>query len=217
LLFSFTGMAGTTLTLEESIDIALKNSIVLNMAREGSKGAVAQKNEAMTGFLPKFSTSYNYTRLNEEPFTRFQGIRSGRPLSFMNGLEVPMGTKDNFNWVIEARQPLFAGGGIWANYQASRIGEDIARQEETAKYQDVVQEVKVAYFNVLRAQKIQEAANQSVEMLKAHRDVAENYFHVGMIPKNDLLYAEVELANGRQAQVRAQNAVDLAKSRLNTV
>ncbi|MEN6422059.1 MAG: TolC family protein, partial [Smithella sp.] len=155
-VYPSTVFAGTTLTLEESIDIALQNSIVLNMAREGSKGAVAQKNEAMTGFLPKFSTSYNYTRLNEEPFTRFQGLPAG-PLSFMNGLEVPMGTKDNFNWVIEARQPLFAGGGIWANYQASRIGEDIARQEETAKYQDVVQEVKVAYFNVLRAQKIQEA------------------------------------------------------------
>jgi len=216
LLVSFTGIAGSPLTLEESVDIALKNSLVLNMAKEGSKGAAAQKKEAMTGFLPKFSTSYNYTRLNEEPFTRFQGLPAG-PLSFMNGLEVPMGTKDNFNWVIEARQPLFAGGGIWANYQASRIGEDIALLEETAKYQDVVQDVKTAYFNVLRAQKIREAANQSVEMLKAHRDVAENYFNVGMIPKNDLLYAEVELANGRQAQVRAQNAVELAKSRLNTV
>ncbi|HNZ65713.1 MAG TPA: TolC family protein, partial [Smithella sp.] len=36
-------------------------------------------------------------------------------------------------------------------------------------------------------------------------------------PKNDLLYAEVELANGKQALVRAQNAVELAKSRLNSL
>jgi len=56
-----------------------------------------------------------------------------------------------------------------------------------------------------------------VEMLKAHRDVAENYFKVGLIPKNDLLFADVELANGRQALVRTQNAVELAKSRLNTL
>ena len=45
----------------------------------------------------------------------------------------------------------------------------------------------------------------------------ENYFKVGMIPKNDLLHAEVELANGKQSLVRAQNAVDLAKARFNTV
>ncbi len=127
------------------------------------------------------------------------------------------GTKDNYNWVIEAKQPLFAGGGILANYQASSIGEDVARLEETAKNQDVVQEVKIAYFDILRAQRIQDAARQSVEMLSAHRDVAENYFKVGMIPKNDLLHAEVELANGKQALVKAQNAVDLTKARFNTV
>jgi outer membrane protein len=208
--------AEAPLTLEESIDIALKNSIVLNIAKEGSKGATAQKKEAITGFLPKFSTSYSYTRLNEDPFSRFQGLPPG-PLYSMNGMEIPVGTKDNYNWVIEAKQPLFAGGGILANYQASIIGEDIARIEETAKYQDVVQEVKIVYFNILRAQRIQETAQQSVEMLTAHRDVAQNYFNVGMIPKNDLLHAEVELASGKQALVRSRNAVELAKSHFNTV
>ena len=204
------------LTLEASIDAALKNSIVLNIAREGTKSAVAQKKEAMTGFLPKFSTSYSYTRLNEAPFTMFQGFPEG-PLYGMNRTEIPVGTEDNYNWAMEAKQPLFAGGAILANYQANSIGEDVARLEETAKIQDVVQEVKIAYFNILRAQKIRDAARQAVEMLKAHRDVAENYFQVGMIPKNDLLYAEVELANGNQTLVRTQNAVELAKSRFNTV
>ena len=55
------------LTLESSIDIALGNSIALNIAKEGLNNATAQKREAITGFLPKFSTSYSYTRLNEEP------------------------------------------------------------------------------------------------------------------------------------------------------
>jgi len=44
--------AQESLTLESSIDIALKNSIVLDIAREGVKGATAQKREAITGFLP---------------------------------------------------------------------------------------------------------------------------------------------------------------------
>jgi outer membrane protein len=204
------------LTLESSIETALKNSIVLKIAKEGSESATAQKKEAITGFLPKFSTSYSYTRLNEVPFSRFQGLPPG-PLSSMNGMEIPVGTKDNYNWIIEAKQPLFAGGGILANYQASRIGEDVAHLEEKAQYQDVVKEVKIAYFNILRAQRIQDTARQSVEMLNAHRDVAQNYFNVGIIPKNDLLHAEVELANGKQALVRAQNAVELAKSSFNTV
>src|SRR5450759_1525139 len=181
-LFPYPVSAQEPLTLEASVEIALQNSIVINIAKEGSKGDTDQKREAVTGFLPKFSTSYNYTRLNEAPFSRFQGLPPG-PLYGLNGMEIPVGTVNNYNWVIEAKQPLFAGGGILANYQASRIGEDTALLEEKAQYQDVVQEVKIAYFNILRAQRIQDAARQSVEMLSAHRDVAENYFKVGMIPK----------------------------------
>ena len=166
--------------------------------------------------MPKFNTSYSYTRLNEAPFSRFQGLPPGQ-LYDLNGMEIPVGTKDNYNWTIEARQPLFTGGGLIANYQATKIGEDAAQIEETAKKQDVVQEVKIAYYDILRAQKILETARQSVEMLTAHRDVAQNYFQVGMIPKNDLLHAEVELANGKQALIKASNAVELTKARFNTI
>jgi len=214
-LFPYQVFAEGPLTLESSIEIALKNSIVLDIAREGTKGATAQKREAITGFLPKFNTSYSYARLNEAPFSRFQGLPP--ELYDLNGMEIPVGTKDNYNWTIEARQPLFTGGGLIANYQATKIGEDAAQIEEAAKKQDVVQEVKIAYYDILRAQKILETARQSVEMLTAHLDVAQSYFKVGMIPKNDLLHAEVELANGKQALVKAQNAVELTKARFNTV
>jgi outer membrane protein TolC len=215
--FPYLVFAEEPLTLEASIDTALKNSIVINIAKEGSKGASAQKMEAFTGFLPKFNTSYSYQRLNEAPFMKFVGVPPPLNAIIPNGTELIAGTQNNYNWAIEATQPLFAGGGILANYQANSIGEDAAHLEETAKYQDVVQEVKVAYFNILRAQRIQDATRQSVEMLSVHRDVAENYFNVGMIPKNDLLHAEVELANGKQSLVRAKNAVELAKSSFNTV
>lgn len=214
-LFPHPVFAQEPLTLEASIDIALKNSVTIDSAKEGVKAATAQKREAITGFLPKFNTSYSYTRLNEAPFSRFEGLPA--PFSALNGTEVPAGTQNNYNWTIEARQPLFTGGGLIANYQASRIGEDTALLEEKAKYQDVVQEVKIAYYDILRAQKILETASQSVKMLTAHRDVAQNYFQVGMIPKNDLLHAEVELANGKQTLVKAQNAVELTKARFNTV
>lgn len=214
-VMSGAAVAQDTLTLEMSIDIALKNSFTIHYAQEGVKAAAAQKNEAFTGFLPKFNTSYSYTRLNEAPFTKFQGLPA--PYTAMNGLEIPVGTKDNYNWSIEARQPLFAGGSIVAGYQAGKLGEEAAREEEKAKYQDIIQEVRVAYFEILRAQKLAETARQSVEMLAAHRNVAENYFKVGMIPKNDLLHAEVELANGRQNLIRAENAVELTNARFNTV
>src|SRR4030065_2046896 len=67
ILFPGLVFGGEPLTLEKSIEIALQNSLVINIAREGLKGATAQKREADTGLLPKFSTSYSYRRVNEEP------------------------------------------------------------------------------------------------------------------------------------------------------
>jgi outer membrane protein TolC len=200
------------LTLEESIAIALKHSLVINIAKEGTRGAEAQKKEAMTGFLPKFSTSYSYTRLNEEPNFYFPGFPPLMPAGNMI-----TGTVNNYNWVVEARQPLFAGGGILANYEASKVAEDAARVEETAKTLDVVLDVKIAYFNILRMQRLTDTARRQVEMLGAHSEVADNFFRVGLIPKIDMLQAGVELANGKQTLVKAKNAVQLTKARLNTI
>ena len=200
------------LTLAESIDTALKQSVLIHAAKEGVRGAEAQQKEAFTGFLPKFGTSYGYTRLNEDPYFVFPGAPPLIPPGNMT-----TGTKDNYNWNVEARQPLFAGGGILANYEASRLAADIARMEEAAMVQDLVQDVKVSYFNTLKAARILAVAKQSVEQLKAHRDMAQGFFDVGIIPRNDLLYAEVELANGRQFLLRAENGVEMAKAKFNTI
>ena len=200
------------MNLMESIDLALKQSVLLHAAKEGVKGAEAQQKEAFTGFLPKFSSSYSFTRLNEEPTFSFPGAPPLIPAS-----AITTGTKENYNWNVEARQPLFAGGGILANYEASRLGTDIARLDEKAAVQDLVQEVKIAYFNILKTGRILSVAGQSLDQLTAHRDTAQAFYEVGVIPKNDLLYAEVELANGRQFLVRAENGVEMAKSKFNTI
>ena len=47
--------------------------------------------------------------------------------------------------------------------------------------------------------------------------MAQAFYDVGIIPRNDLLYAEVELANGRQFLLRAENGLEMAKSKFNTL
>jgi outer membrane protein TolC len=208
------------MTLSESVDIAVKQSLLVNSAKEGVRGAEAMRREAFTGFLPKFSTSYGYTRLNEEPSFLFPGLSFTIPGP--NSVNIPSatiktGTKDIYDWNIQVRQPLFAGGGIAAYHEASKWGADIARQTELQTVQDVIREVKIAYFNILKAQRILEVAIQSLKRLTAHRDVAAAFHEEGMIPRNDLLRADVELSKGRQSLLRAENGVEMAKARFNTL
>jgi len=209
-------------TLPESVDIAIKQSLLVNSAQEGVRGAEAVRKEAFTGFLPKFSTSYSYTRLNEEPSFLFPGlsftIPGVPPLPVnMPAKTLTTGTKNNFNWNVEVRQPLYAGGGIAAGYEASRAGAEIARKVEQQTILDIVQEVKIAYFNILKAQRVLAVATQSLKRLTAHRDAAGAFYETGIIPRNDLLRAEVELAVGRQYLLRAENGVEMAKAKFNTL
>ena len=204
------------LSLEESIDTAIRQNMLIQASKDGVKGAESQRKAAFTNYLPKLSTSYYYSRVNPAPWAYFPGANLTPTLKIPSSQNI-VGTQDNYAWYLEVRQPLFAGGSIHANYQASKKGEDIAKADESTTTQDIVQEVKIAYFNILKAQKIVDVTRQSVDQLKAHRDEAQSFFDVGLIPKNDLLQSEVRLADGQQSLLRAENSLETAKSRLNTV
>jgi outer membrane protein TolC len=199
--------AGAPLTLEEGIAIALRQSVVIQSAKEGVLASEARRKEAATGFLPKLSTSYSYSRLNEDPF-----IRLDPPI----GTKVT-GTQDNYLWSLDVKQPVFAGGRIKANYDINRLGADASRQEELGTIQDIVLEVKRGYFTILKGKRLVGVAKQSVEQFMAQRDLAKNFYEVGLVPRNEYLQAEVRLADGNQALIRAENSLEMARSRFNTV
>jgi outer membrane protein len=203
---------GKPLSLEASINIALENSLVIRSADEGIFYARAKKKEAGTGFLPMFSASYNYTRLSDDPYVDFPGNPP-----FMPAMTITTGTKDNYTLAFEVKQPIFAGGAIYYNYLANKTGEDVASQEKRQNILTVIEEVKTAYYSILKAAKVKDAAVKSVEMLKGHRDTAKAYYDVHLVPLNDLLRAEVEVANAQRNLLAAENAVEIANANFNTI
>jgi outer membrane protein len=197
------------LTLEQSIDIALKQSVIVQSAREGVTASEARKKEAFTGFLPKLSTTYNYT--HNDPA---QYIKQPPPSPITN---LTIGTQDNYTWSLDARQPLFTGGRLKANYDISRLGLDASKQEEMGTVQDIVLEVKRSYFTILKAKRLVGVAKQSVEQFIAQKDLAKNFYEVGLVPRNDYLQAEVRLADGTQSLVRSENRLEESRARFNTI
>jgi len=195
------------LTLDESIAIALRQSVVAQSAREGVAASEARRKEALTAYGPRLSTSYQYSRLDPAPY-----IRQPAPIGTLT-----TGTRDNYTWSVDVRQPLFTGGRITADAEIGRIGLEASRQEERGTAQEIVLEVKRAYFGILKAGRLVEVAAQSVEQLTAHRDLAKQFLEVGLVPRNDYLQAEVRLANGVQQLVRARNRLEEARARFNTI
>jgi len=198
-------------TLEKSIWAALENNWTLKSVKEGVSEAAAVKRQAFADFFPKFSSSYSYTRLDEEQTT--DPISLG-PITIPG---TPLALEDNYQWRTSVSQPVFTGFALTSAYQLAKLGIDAAELEVAQEHMDLVLRVKEVYFSVLEADRAVEVAEKAVESLREHVKVARNFYDVGMIPVNDLLEAEVELSNAEYDLVRARNAAQVARALFNTV
>lgn len=196
-------------TLEKSIAEALANSYKIKARAERIEQAMDIKNQARADFLPKLGTAYSYTRLSEPPVGRSSAI-FGTPA-------LVVGTEDNYRWTWFLRQPLFTGFALISSYKLAELGIDQSHLEFELEKLDLILRVKEAYFNILGADKAVEVAKTTVESLTQTVKVARSFFEVGMIPINDVLKAEVELANAEQSLVRARNSAQTTRAAFNTV
>jgi len=210
----FTLMSGQALgddeskvfTLKEAVQVALERSPSLHSAREGVKGADSLRKAALTDFFPTFRTEYGFTYLNTAPY--FTGA---------TGIRATVGTRSNYSWKTGLDQPIFTGGSRYWSYRLARLGVDLSRVSLELAKQDLVLRVKEAYFNILKAEKIRQVALRSVEQLEAGVKVSKAFYDVGIIPKNDLLQTQVELAQARQDLTSAEVGLSVAKATFNTL
>jgi len=194
-------------SLNEAVEMALERSPVIHSAREGTKGTDYLRKAALTDFLPTFRTEYEYRRLDVAPFFRTGPLQGKRTI----------GTRDNYTWSTVFDQPLFRGGTLYWSYRLAQLGVDLSKVFLELIKQDLILQVKEAYFTILKAEKIREVAVRSVEQLEAGVRVSKAFYDVGSIPKNDLLQTQVELAQARQDLTSAEVELGIAKASFNTL
>jgi outer membrane protein len=193
--------AAEVLTLRKTIESAVKANLELKSSKEETAAAEAVKKARRTNFFPTFSTSYQYNHLDEG--TSFGGIVTG--------------PEEEYEFVTSFSQPIFTGFAILRQYDIAKLGLDAAKIKENLKRQDIILDAKNAYFQMLQTQKFHNIAKETVIQIRAQKDVAENFYQVGMTPLNDLLQAQVELANAKQELIAARNNMDNAESNFNTL
>jgi outer membrane protein len=199
------------LTLEEGIKIAMERSLALHSAVIGIDGSEFRRKEAITNFLPLWTGQYGYNRYNTPSTVGTTSV----PVSGGGTTTTLLTSRDIYNFSTSINQPLFTGGFNLANYRAAKLGVDLSKENVETVKRDLVLQVRVGYFNILKAEKFLDVAKQTVKQFEAQLEVTKAFFEVGIVPKNDVLQAEVRLANARQAFVRAENDLAAAKSSFN--
>jgi len=199
--------AGETLSLEDSIKIAIENNLKIKISQSRIDQAYYQKEIAKTSFLPKFSSSFNYTYLGDN-----------QPIKFSPLFPALKMTDDNlYTLNFKITQPIFTGWKIQRAYDIAVDSFEKTKIDYETEIQNLVLDVKKAYFNVLRAQKFLDTSIKYKESLQNHLKNAKKMFEMGFVTKLDILKTEVALKDAETKITESENFLNLAKSNFNFV
>ncbi len=200
-------MASEILTLEESIEIALERSLSIYSARQEIRAKEFAERSAKADFFPKFSTDYSYIRIDDDTVNDAKYM--------VNSTEVSPLEAGTYEINVTGTQPIFTGWALTITRELASLGVDLAKVQKETAIQDLIVDVKEAYFGILKAKKLEKVARQAVEQLKAHLRVAQAFYEEGLIAKNELLQTEVQMAQATQDLIRTTNRVEIAVSLFN--
>jgi outer membrane protein TolC len=138
------------------------------------------------------------------------------------GLAAGLGSLDElfvnerYDVTISARliQPLTPLWGIYQAYKLSALQVDAARVAVERQRSQLAFQVRQAGLGWLQAEAGLRALEQAIETVRAHVARARHYLDAGLIERNDLLQAEVRLADLRGQRLEARQGLELASASL---
>jgi outer membrane protein len=196
------------LNLKEALRLAWKANPDLQVSR--LEGLIADQEiiRARSGYLPKVRSEIRQTMYDLATKIQVQGGPA-------QGVSFPV-TNNNF-WTsrLTVDQTVFDFWATSSRYQAAILGQ-VATRLDTAQVRDnIFLLVCQGYFRVLRGEKLVEVARQETVQLTEQLRDAQNLYEFGLTTYNDVLQAEVALADAKQRLITAKNDVINAQSALN--
>jgi outer membrane protein len=111
--------------------------------------------------------------------------------------------------------PLYTGGRIASRIAAAQAAGSARSASAEATRMDLRLAVAESYVAVLRTQRALAVAQSNVASLTDYVRDVQSMFNREVVPRNDLLSAQVALANAEQGRLQAANAVELARAAYN--
>ncbi len=195
-------------TLPEAWALALDADSSLKAAASRIEAADETLKAARAGRLPSVTASSVLTRFRDAPQFDFTAIGVPYPVPLFDGASFTMSSA-------QISVPIYTAGMLGAGIDAAGAGVAASTHAAAKLTQDVKLAVAEAYIGVLRAASSLDVAKVNATSLVAHARDVEDMQRNGQVPRNDLLAAQVALADAEQRQVQAEAALDIARAAYN--
>jgi outer membrane protein len=199
-----------TLSLEDCIDIALRNNPEIGVSKEGLERMESGLLQNYGQLLPSFAVSFSTGRAFYGP-SSIQYDAQGRPVQ-TEGFNY-----NSYAFNMSSSITIFDGGGNISRIRSSIKNRDAAREEYRYTKDIITAMVINKYYNFVRAKMLLVVAEEGVEQAQRNLDRSEALLEVGSATRADVLKARVLHSNTRLTHIRAKNAVEFAREDLLSV
>ncbi len=178
---SLGALAQKTYTLKQCIDLALENNIKVRSAILSEKEAQERKREMFTSFFPQIDVSAGAYMMNR--YTIDIEIFDIPLLQYLKNGNYAM---------VNAIQPIYAGGRLLNGNRLAKLGVDVSRLEKKKSIDEVRLTTESYYFEIVSIKsKLQTISVLDSMLERLHKDV-QVAIKAGVKMQNDLLQVELK-------------------------
>jgi outer membrane protein TolC len=207
------------LTLEEAIRIALDNNRTIKNAALAASIAADQIAESRTYRFPSIKlyalgsellapVDFNFQR---GIFGTFPGIG---PVPAQN-TQIESSLRPTFYGVTQIVQPLSQQYKIGLNVQLAKLGQALNDERLRAQKHTVVDQVKQAYYGLLRTQSALEVNSETLKLDRELDRLVQQQVEQGEALKADAMDIQAKLAQEEYSQQSLNDALSTQKEQLN--
>lgn len=188
-------------TLDDCIKFALGNNPKIQAAIQDVFASDYRIKQSWASWFPQFSWQTGYTRIRQLQLSDV----------FRRNLVYNYYTLGQ----ISVSQMLYDFGVTQNQVTIRKLENEQFKITLTATINQVICDVKNAYYNVLYALERKRVAEEMVVRYDMFYKQAKAYYNAGTSPKVDLTIAEVNLSTAKLTLIEADNAVKIAMATLN--
>lgn len=194
---------GDLLTLQRCVEIAVKRQPNIIAAMNTVSAGRSRVGQAEANYYPQVALSGGYSRVSP-----VAGLSS-------NSINGAGGAFNQYSSSLSVSQTIYDFGKTSTQVAIQKLNVDASRADLENVTEQIVFNVKQAYYGVLQTQKNKAVAEEAVKQFRQHLDQAKGFYEVGTKSKFDVTKAEVDLSNAKLNLIRADNALKLAAVNLN--
>jgi outer membrane protein len=198
-------------TLEESLQMGLKNSKNLKISKSKILGSEAKITETTSQLFPKLTLNAGYTRLSDVP-----PFEVKLPI-FPAPVKIQDVVLNNYSLKVSLQQPLFTGFRLLSLRSVSEKNREAVAADYDKDANEEAFNIINAYWNYFKAQKLKDYLDENLKQVEAHLTDTKNFLANDLVTKNDLLKLDVQYASLKLKQIEAENSLNTSRALFNKV